>query len=264
MVFLSKRLRATVTYTGIAGAPTGEGTGPQGTHTWLAQQLCIAEGAGWDAEALTHRIRQEADGWFSTFPKEWVDRRTIFTVAGWDSASTQPRPRGYYVHNCLDERGKMTSTCQPFFAVQALNPSQVDHYKGIEEAVHRGRRKQIRRAVRSGGPTERVVDALVEAFRSAARTTPLVSADCLTVFLPIRGHAESWFHPSGGTPEIYGATVVVCGGEGRLTAVFGDSTSMMPEDWSFSLGDLDGGLGVRVSRGYRGAGDDGPAHPSCS
>jgi hypothetical protein len=254
VVFLSKQVRAALTYTGVAGRLERQEVGdlaempkPPGTVDWLADRMCRAEGAEWDLRELADQIRQAADDLFSTLPQECVDRRTAFTLAGWDGASSQPR--GYHIHNCLDEHARMTSDCRSVFTVQAVDPSQPDHYAGISDAVHRRRRKRIREALRSGAPVERVVESILQAVRSAASIQRFISADCLTILLPPKGNPQARFHAAGESSMAYGPTTVVCGGDNKATYVIGDPQVDMPEGWTFELGDYDGALGTLLSRG---------------
>jgi hypothetical protein len=251
VVFRSERLGAVLTYTGVAGRLEREEVGdwagmpkPSGTADWLAQRICRVEGAKWDLGELADQIRQAADDLFSTFPQAWVDRHTAFTLAGWDRAGTQPR--GYHIHNCLDEHARMTSVCHSAFAVQAMDVSQPDHYAGISDAVHRRHRKRIRQAVRSGVPAERIVEPIVKAFRSAANIEPRISYDCLTILLPPTGNAQARFHSE--SPFVHGPTTVVCGRETGTYIIVGPLAEM-PEGTSCWVGDHSAGLATQVSRG---------------
>jgi len=250
VVFRSERLGAVLTYTGLAGRLEKEEVGdwagmpkPSGTADSLAQRICRAEGAKWDLRELADQIRQAADALFSTLPQAWVPRHTAFTLAGWDRASTQPR--GYHIHNCLDEHARMTSVCRSAFAIQAMDLSRPDHYAGIPDAVHRRHRKRIRQAVRSGVPAERIVELIVKAFRFAANIDQHISYDCLTILLPPTGNAQARFHSKN--PIVHGPTTVVCYNDSAfLTA---GAVAKMPEGTSFWVGDHSAGLATQVSRG---------------
>lgn len=248
VVFLSKRLKAAITYTGFAGFTVDDDARPHGIHAWLAEKIACPECDGWDAKALAHRIQQEADQWFPTLPIEPSKRRTAFVVAGWDMPNA--RPRGYFVDNFLDGYGKAGSQCRSSFDVRPMGLSTPDHYLGIADAVRRARRKPIRRAIHSGAPVEKVTQSVVDAIRSAARIEPLVSADCLTVVLSIEGkYVQSWFDAGSERAEFYGPMIVTCHKDRQTT--LGDLEAVGSRDVSFEMGDLSHGLGVRVSRGER-------------
>jgi hypothetical protein len=249
LVFRSKRLGAVLTYTGIAGELERDLDGmpaPSGTTDFLAERICHAEGARWSLRELANRIRQEADGLFSTLPSEWVDRHTAFTLAGWDSVRGEAC--GYHIHNCLDDHARKTPVCRSAFVVQAMDRSQPDHYAGISDAVHRRQRKRIREALRSGAPAQRVVQLMVKAVWAASDIQPLISTDCVTILLPPKGNAQARFH--GGSPLVYGPTTVVIHDDGGAQ-VFAGVVAQLPEERSFSVGDDSAGMATQISRGYR-------------
>lgn len=184
-------------------------------------------------------IAGRATDWFRTFTPG-IRKHHTFTVAGWVTSCSPPRPAIWAVTNCAGANYEMLEEPSDQFVIVTRNlPRNRASFNafGLHKAISRADRRRFQGVLRKGATADRAERALVEMIRSAARKpgwSTGINGEVLAVALSPGGVARATYYPTSMAAQNY-APLFVWHQAGH-NFVAGDARIPNPSQFAYRFG----------------------------